>query len=62
MPGLPAYQARRLALNERRDPAIEQFFYQDARTSLDKRLAVQLNTLPQLRTPLAPPAAQASHH
>jgi hypothetical protein len=62
MPGLPAYQARRLALNERRDSAIEQSFYQDARTILNQRLAAQLKTLPQLRTPLAPPTAQASHY
>jgi hypothetical protein len=62
LPGLPAYQARRLALNERRDPAIEQSFYQDARTLLDKRLAAQLTTLPQLRSPLALPTVQTSHH
>jgi hypothetical protein len=62
MPGLPAYQARRLALNERRDPAVEQFFYQDARAVLDKRLTAQLSTLPQPRSPLALPTAQASHH
>jgi hypothetical protein len=55
LPGLPAYQARRLALNERRDPPIEQSFYQDARTLLEKRLAAQLTTLPQLRSPLALP-------
>ena len=57
--GLPALQASRLAVSDHRDPAVEHFLYEDARSLLVERLSMRLRSLPETQSPLVPPSESA---
>ena len=62
LPGLPAYQASRLAVGARRSPEFERLLYEDARKALNQRIAAHLRSLPACRPSDAPAPAKESDH
>lgn len=58
LPNLGAYRASRLAVSDRRSPAVEHLLYEDARGIVADRLALKLRTIPDIRLP---PATTPTH-